>query len=77
MLFLQVKGTLVLLWKLLKFDYTTVNFNRNSGFMLSQAWYPLINLFQKSRRLERDEDGLSNTATNQKLETDLPGEGLG
>jgi len=44
--------------------------------MLSQAWYALINLHQKRRRLERNEARLKNTATKQKLETDSPSEGL-
>jgi hypothetical protein len=53
------------------------NFNRDIGFMLNQTWYPLINLLQKRRKLERDEVWLSNTATKQKLETDCPSEERG
>jgi hypothetical protein len=53
------------------------NFNKDNGFMLSQAWYPVINLFQKRKGLEGNKAGLSNTTIKQKMETDCPGEGLG
>jgi hypothetical protein len=55
----------------------TNNFNRDNGFMLSQAWYPLINLLHKRRRLERNKTRLRNTATKQKLDTDQPNVGPG
>jgi hypothetical protein len=44
------------------------NFNRDNGFMLSQMLYPLINLLQKRRRLERNRARLSNRETSQKPE---------
>jgi hypothetical protein len=53
------------------------NFNRDNGFILSHAWYPLINQLHKARQVkqhpeslepERTEPGLSNTNREQEEE---------
>jgi hypothetical protein len=33
------------------------NFNRDNGFMLSQAWYPLINVLHKANNVKQHSDG--------------------
>lgn len=62
------------------------DFNTDNEFMLSQAWYSLINLLLNADKvkqhldgteLERSEVGLRNVNTEQELDSDHPCVGLG
>jgi hypothetical protein len=60
------------------------NFNRDNGFILSHAWYPLINQLHKARQVkqhlesfepERTEPRLSDTNRERQQEEDRQCEG--
>lgn len=62
------------------------DFNTDNEFMLSQAWYSLVNLLLNADKvkqhldgteLERSEVGLRNVNTEQELDSDHPCVGLG